>query len=230
MSIREPVIQVAGILNLEEALMVAQAGATHLGFPFALDFHREDITRQEAAFIISRLPESVSPVLITYLNRADEIEGLIHILGCKTVQLHGPVETDEIRRLRKLIPEVEIWKSLVIRPGQSSTTIHEMKAYQSYVDAFITDTFDPETGASGATGKAHDWNVSREINSMSKKPVMLAGGLNPENVAGAIKTVHPAGVDAHTGLENAAGEKDRYLVHRFIESALGAFQSMGEPS
>ena len=230
MKIQKPVIQVAGILNLEEALMVAQAGATHLGFPFALDYHREDTTRQEAAFIISRLPENVSPVLITYLNRADEIEGLMRMLGCKTVQLHGPVETDEIRKLRKLIPDAEIWKSLIIRPGKSSATTREMETYQKFVDAFITDTFDPDTGATGATGITHDWTISREIIRRSNKPVVLAGGLNPENVAEAIISVNPAGVDAHTGLENVDGEKDPRRVKQFVENALEAFKRIVQPS
>ena len=228
MKIQKPAIQVAGILNLEEALMAAQAGATHLGFPFALDYHREDTTRQEAAFIISRLPESVSPVLITYLNRAVEIERLMHILGCKTLQLHGPVETDEIRRLRKLIPDVKIWKSLIIRPGNLSSTIREMEVYQGIVDTFITDTFDPETGASGATGKTHDWNISREIICKSQKPVIIAGGLNPENVAEAIRKTKPAGVDVHTGVENQNGYKDKKMVLEFVQNARQAFAEIDQ--
>jgi phosphoribosylanthranilate isomerase len=224
----KPIIQVAGILNLEEALMVTKSGATHLGFPFALDYHREDTTRQEAAFIISRLPESISPVLITYLNRAVEIDGLMRIMGCKTVQLHGPVETAEIRSLRKLFPDAEIWKSLIIRPGNPSSAIREMEVYQGIVDTFITDTFDTETGASGATGKTHDWKVSRKIAEQSQKPVVIAGGLNPGNICDAVLATRPAGVDVHTGVENTDGMKSRKLVRAFVENAKKAFQEIDQ--
>jgi phosphoribosylanthranilate isomerase len=96
------------------------------------------------------------------------------------------------------------------------------------VDAFITDTFDPETGASGATGKTHDWEVSRKLVKMSARPVILAGGLNPANVRQAIYAVNPAGVDAHGGVEHPDGKKDRELVDTFVREATDAFASLGE--
>lgn len=229
MNVNKPVIQVAGVLNAQEALIAASAGATHLGFPFGLDYHPEDTTREEAASIISRLPQNIRPVLITYFDGAIEIESLMRLLGCETVQLHGPVEIHEIQKLRKLFPGIGIWKSLVIQPEKSSVAIREMEDFQAYVDAFITDTYDSETGASGATGRVHDWQVSRAIVEKSRKPVILAGGLNPGNVAAAVRAVRPAGVDAHTGLENEFGEKDRQLVKAFVENARRAFKDFSHP-
>jgi len=73
----------------------------------------------------------------------------------------------------------------------------------------ITDTFAPETGAAGATGRTHDWSVSRRLVELSERPVLLAGGLTAENVRRAILEVRLAGVDVHTGVENAAGRKSR---------------------
>ena len=92
-----------------------------------------------------------------------------------------------------------------------------------YVDAFITDTFDPVTGASGATGKTHDWEISRRIVEHSRHPVILAGGLTPENVGDAIRLVRPAGVDVHTGVEDDQGRKDRRRVEAFVTRARDAF-------
>lgn len=222
------IIQVAGIQTIEEAFMLASEGATHLGFPFGLDFHREDTTLATAAAIIKQLPGHVFPVLITYHHHPKTVYGLMQKLGCSIVQLHGKVEPAEIDLLRKLFPKVEIWKSLVIHPGKAEVAIKNMQYFEPLVDAFITDTFDPETGASGATGKTHDWNVSREIVKQSKNPVIIAGGLNPENIFKAVVATRPAGVDVHTGVENNDGTKSRKLVRSFVENAKKAFHDIDQ--
>ncbi len=92
------------------------------------------------------------------------------------------------------------------------------------MNAFITDTFDPATGAEGATGKTHDWNISRELVKLSERPVILAGGLNPENVRKSIEFVRPVGVDVHTGVENSSGRKDETLVKKFVSQAKLGFK------
>jgi phosphoribosylanthranilate isomerase len=97
--------------------------------------------------------------------------------------------------------------------------------FSFHCDAFITDTYDPATGACGATGKVHDWDISRRLVDISPKPVMLAGGLNPKNVRKAIEHVRPAGVDAHTGVEGSDGRKDSVAVRAFVREALAAFHN-----
>ena len=98
-----------------------------------------------------------------------------------------------------------------------------LKLFEPVVDASIIDNFDPASGASGATGKVHDWEISRRLVEISEKPVILAGGLNSENVFEAILKVKPAGVDAHTGLENLDGWKDKNKCLKFIKEANRAF-------
>jgi len=98
-----------------------------------------------------------------------------------------------------------------------------MAACMPFVDAFLTDTFDPQSGRSGATGKIHDWEVSRRLAEISPRPLILAGGLNPGNVREAIRRVQPAGVDAHTGLEGPAGRKDAARVAAFVAEARAGF-------
>ena len=218
-----PIIQIAGIIDRHEAEMVLEAGATHLGFPLRLDVHTEDLSETEAATIIKNLPDPAAAVLITYLNDPEEILGLVDFLACGTVQLHGNISLKQIKLLRLSAPELKIWKSLVIRKDNLSELEQTLRQTESLADAFITDTWDPETGASGATGKIHDWAVSRKLVELTSKPVILAGGLNPENVAEAIKTVNPAGVDAHTGLEEENGRKNPELVRKFVETAKEAF-------
>ncbi len=219
----KPVIQVAGVQSLEEALMIASSGATHIGFPFRLDFHSEDTTEEEATRIIFNLPPSVKPVLITYLNDAREIYGLMKKLGCSIVQLHGKVTNKEIMNLKRIDPKVGIWKSLVINPLKHDDAFLTLKALEPVVDAFITDTFDPDTGASGATGKTHDWEVSRNIVLKSTKPVIIAGGLTPNNVYDCIRITKPAGVDVHTGVEGVDGLKRKDLMESFVKNANKAY-------
>ena len=96
------------------------------------------------------------------------------------------------------------------------------------VDGFITDTYAPETGASGATGRTHDWTVSRGLVQLSPKPVILAGGLTPTNVRQAIAEVRPAGVDVHTGVEDASGRKDRAKVLAFVAESMAGFAQTGD--
>jgi phosphoribosylanthranilate isomerase len=218
-----PIIQVAGIRDLQEAMMLVECGVTDLGFPLKLDVHEEDIDEKAVAEVIGMLPRTVSAVVITYLNSADEIIGLCNRTGAGGVQLHGDVGPEEAAGLRRLAPGLGIIKSLVVRRDNREDLGRAATAYAPYVDAFLTDTYDPSTGASGATGKTHDWSISRELAAFFKRPLILAGGLDPENVREAVRQVRPAGVDAHSGLEGPDGRKDRELVQAFVKQALAGF-------
>jgi phosphoribosylanthranilate isomerase len=120
--------------------------------------------------------------------------------------------------------QFRIIKSLVIGLHSMERLLDLVQRTAPYVDAYITDTFDPKTGACGATGKTHDWAVSRQLVRNSPRPVILAGGLTPENVRDAILAARPAGVDAHTGLEAASGRKSEEKVRRFVSEAQEAFR------
>ena len=98
--------------------------------------------------------------------------------------------------------------------------------FAPWIGAFITDTFDPSSGASGATGKTHDWKISRRIVQSSPKPVILAGGLHPKNIEEAIHRVRPAGVDVHSGVENQQGFKEYVKVQQFVTRARHAFEKI----
>jgi phosphoribosylanthranilate isomerase len=213
---------------MAEAMLLAEAGFSHLGFPFALDFHSEDTSITEAAAIIRALPASVSPVLITYLNRAGEIDPLMQKLGCGLVQVHGSIAPDELMQLRNIRPDIEIWKSLVIHPQAPEKVFEEFWMYHPLVDAFITDTYDPDTGASGATGKTHDWHVSAKLVHQSDKPIILAGGLNAGNVYDAIMQTLVAGVDVHTGIENTKGWKIKEKAEAYVKAARKAFDDLAQ--
>ncbi len=219
----EGIVQIAGIRSAQEAEMLLEAGVDWLGFPLRLDLHREDLNAQAVADIVSALGMGDRAVLITYLEDASEIVRLAAVTGCRRVQLHGNIGVDETRRLRKNAPGLFLIRALVVKPGNASDLLRQCQQTAPCVDAFITDSWDPLTGARGATGKTHDWQVSRQIAQAAPIPVILAGGLTPENVGRAIRHVGPAGVDAHTGVEKADGMKDPARVRDFVVEARSAF-------
>src|SRR5712692_1851335 len=216
-------VQIAGIRDQQEAEMLMACGVDWLGFPLRLTVHKEDLREAEAAQIIKSLQPPHAGVLITYLNQADEIVAFCQSLGVRKVQLHSEISLDQLKAVKALAPNVFVIKSLIVRQNNQSELKAEVRSLSPHVDAFITDTYDPVSGACGATGKTHDWKVSRRLVEISPRPVILAGGLRPENVARAITEVRPAAVDAHTGLEDPNGRKDVQLVRAFVEQARAAF-------
>ncbi|MER8028148.1 phosphoribosylanthranilate isomerase [Streptomyces bauhiniae] len=220
-------VQVAGVIDAAEADMIIGEGADWLGFALRLPSGKDDITEQDAANIIKGLEAPHAGVLISYLTDAAEVSEFCTELGVVAVQLHGDVTTGQLRLLKELRPDLFVLKSLVVKEGNAEDLLRLVDETHPYVDMYITDTFDPRTGAKGATGLTHDWNVSAELVRRSPKPLMMAGGLNPENVAAAIRAVKPAAVDAHTGLEGPDGRKDRAKVAKFIAEARRAFDEIG---
>ncbi|KOU63957.1 N-(5'-phosphoribosyl)anthranilate isomerase [Streptomyces sp. MMG1533] len=219
-------VQVAGIIDAAEADMVIAEGADWIGFALRLPSGKDDIAEQDAAVIIKGLDAPHAGVLISYLTDAEEVSEFCHELGVVAVQLHGDVATEELRRLKEIRPELFVLKSLVVKEDNADELLKLVDETHPYVDMYITDTFDPKTGAKGATGLTHDWSVSAELVRRSPKPLMMAGGLNPENVGDAIRTVRPAAVDAHTGLEGPDGRKDRAKVAKFVTEARRAFDEI----
>ncbi len=217
-------IQIAGIVDQAEAEMLQRCGVTYLGFPLRLPVHREDISEKNATRIIRRLHPPVFGVLITYQDDGREIAEFCASLGVSVLQLHGDIGIEELAKLKEMAPGLLTIKSLVVGLHTQDALESMVARYSGHVDAFITDTYDPATGASGATGKIHDWSISRRLVEMSDRPVILAGGLDADNVRRAVIEVRPAGVDSHTGVEEGSGRKSRRKVKKFIAEAEAGFR------
>jgi phosphoribosylanthranilate isomerase len=217
-------IRIAGVTDMAEANLLVDCGIRYLGFPLRLPVNKEDLSEQAAAAIIRSIQPPSYGVAITYQSAAKDIAEFMDYLGASIVQLHGDIGTRELAKLKRLRPQLAVIKSLVIGKQPDEQLLDTVQRLSGFVDAYITDTFDPATGASGATGKLHDWRVSRRLVEVARKPVILAGGLTPENVREAIKFVAPAGVDAHTGVEDAVGRKDGSKVRRFAAEAHAGFE------
>lgn len=219
-----PFIQAAGVLDAAEADMLADAGFTHLGFPLRLPVHAPDLDDDEARKVIRGLAPGVAAVLVTYLAEPAEILDLCEHLAVGWVQLHGDLPPGAAAALRAARPGLGLIKSLVVGRGLDRELPGLARAFAPHVDAFITDSYDPASGACGATGRTHDWAVSRRLAEQAGRPLILAGGLTPDNLERAVAAVRPAGVDAHTGLEGPDGRKDPDLCRRFAILARKALE------
>lgn len=210
-------VQVAGISNLADALACEAAGVDAIGFTIGLPTGPHNgLDEAGAAAIVRALPPFVVPVLITYRVTAAEVVPLCRELGLNQVQLHAPAEPAEMLRMREAVPGLKLILAVNVT-GEDALAVAAGRA--AYADAIILDTYDPATGRHGATGKTHDWAISRRIVEQCPRPVILAGGLNPANVAEAIRHVRPWAVDVHTGVENADGSTNHEKIRAFVAAA-----------
>ena len=216
-------IQVAGVHDLDEARLLLGCGVDLIGIPLRLPVNTEDLSEKDAASISRKLPDRIC--LITYLHEADAIVEMTRDLEVRFLQLHGDISLPELAAVRRRCPDLVLIKSLVIGRTPLSHVESLMKLSTPFVDAFITDTFNPATGAEGATGLTHDWSISRRLAAKAARPLILAGGLHPGNISAAVAAVQPHGVDVHTGVESADGRKDPLRVSAFVASARSTFRS-----
>jgi phosphoribosylanthranilate isomerase len=220
-----PRVQVAGLSSLREALFCKKVGVDCLGFTLGLPGGIHDgMTEEKAAYTISRLPEGMLPLVITYVTSGQEAYRLVTDIGAAAIQFHGGISAEEILLFRKLCPSVKTIGLVTVTGAEAINKAAQFTA--PTWDCIILDSLDLATGRTGATGCKHDWNISAEITKRAQVPVILAGGLNPDNVVEAISHVRPDGVDAHTGLEDRDGTRNFMKIRAFAREALKAFNTI----
>ena len=207
-------VKICGITDIETARAVASLGADMLGFHVDLHHSRNPLTRDMVAKIVSELPLTCSAVLVTSATDPEKIAQLVKDTGVTAVQLHGDME--EMGKLKSELPHIKLYKVVNVF---DESAVDEAKSYEGIADALVLDSAIKETGQRGGTGKTHDWNISRKIVESTSLPVILAGGLNPENVAEAIRKVRPYAVDGNSGVSNPDGTKNLEKVKLFVERA-----------
>lgn len=197
-------VKICGITSREDAMYAIEAGAHALGFIFYEKSPRF-VSRQVAANICTALPPFVSRVGVFVNELEYTIEKTMAECGLDTLQFHG----DEPPGFCQKFPAKAI-KAFRIR---TSEDLRPMSDYD--VDAWLLDTFS-ET-APGGTGKTFDWKLAIEAKKIGT-PIILSGGLNPENIAEAVRQVQPYGVDVSSGLEQSPGRKDPARVDAFFRA------------
>ena len=201
-------IKICGITNLDDALAAVTAGADLLGFNFYKPSPRY-ITPQHVREIVRQLPSSVLKVGVFVNEEVADLRAITIEAGLGAIQLHG----DESPEYCTKFPGWYVIKTFAV---SDTFDVHAVEAYE--VDAIMLDT--KHNSLRGGTGRAFDWSVARHA-ALTIPKLYLAGGLSPENVENAIKTVHPYAVDACSALEDRPGKKNHERMRVFVNTVRG---------
>ena len=198
-------VKICGITNLEDALAAIDAGADALGFVLAPEAKKRNryIDRDAAADIIAQLPPFITTVAVTVNASMMDLAGHLTYFDC--VQLHGEEAPEECPPAHVCIK--------AFRPGPEFG-LSDMTRYQAR--AYLLDAY--STSDRGGTGAQGDWEFAKMAVGTGK-PIILAGGLTPENVGEAVGMVRPYAVDTSSGVESAPGKKDHDRIRAFIHNA-----------
>jgi phosphoribosylanthranilate isomerase len=203
-------VKICGITTEDDALLAVAMGADAVGFVFAAS--KRQVQAETVRDIVKRLPHEVMTIGVFRNERPEQVVETVNRCGLRGAQLHGAETASEVAFVKARIP-------FVIRAlPAGDARLREQGA--GGADVLLVDS--PEPGS----GKVFDWSLAEG------KPdglrIILAGGLNPDNVAEAIRAVRPWGVDSSTGVEAAPGRKDPTLLRRFVEAAKRAGAELEE--
>ncbi len=207
--IRNLFVKICGITKLSDAQCAVEAGANALGFVFYPKSPRF-IDLEEAQRLFRGLPAEIIKVGVFVDEPNETLSQYLECLPLDYVQLHG----NESLEYCSGIP-VEIIKGLRIRNSDDITNVPDYP-----VSFFLLDTFGEKDF--GGTGKVFDWRIALKAKKILGAPVILSGGLNPVNVADAVRFVCPYGVDVSSGVETSPGIKDHAKINEFIKNARNA--------
>jgi len=206
-------VKVCGITSLEDALAAAGEGVDALGFNFYPPSPRY-VDPETVRGIIAHLPPFVARVgLFVNVPEPREVDRIARAATVQVLQLHGD-ETPEYCR------ELSAWPLVkVLRIGEGSVP----GGFERYpVSAFLLDARDENLF--GGTGRTFDWGLAAQVHRL--RPIILAGGLNPRNVADAIRTVRPYAVDVCSGVERSPGKKDPSELRAFMREVNHACENL----
>ena len=207
----------------DEAQAVVALGVDHIGVTPANSGLPGEVDFATARAIVETVGDSAVCVALTVESDLKAIETMVREVGPDILHLCGLEDTlppDAVRALRDRLPDLPIMQAVSVGGPEA---LDVALAYQDVADYLILDTQAPDIAGIGASGETHDWRVSREIVRQVQIPVILAGGLSPENVAEAISVVQPWGVDSLTRtnrpLPGGGFRKDLDRVRQFVMAA-----------
>jgi phosphoribosylanthranilate isomerase len=225
-------VKICGINSQKAVTRCTMLGANALGFLVGNERlskigevigHRISIRR--AADLVETVPTHVGSVLLVHLTTVGEVMHLVTAVRPTALQIQADIGLNTLLELRHRCLGVKILKSVHVYPESAAGDIIEQAqlfAHSESIDAILLDSRRSKLSKqTGGTGVTHDWKISAAVvDALDPFPVVLAGGLRPENVRNAIDQVKPRAVDVMTGVENpnVRGIKDFERVQAFIRS------------
>jgi phosphoribosylanthranilate isomerase len=205
-------VKICGITNAADRDAAVAAGADAVGVigDVPVETPRE-VDEATAAALVAGVPPLVTSVLVTMPETVQQATDLVRTVEPDAVQVHAGLSPSELGALDRRVSQRVI--------VAVDATDSDLVDYADAADALLVDSVD-ESGA-GGTGETVDWERTRDRVDDLGVPVILAGGLTPENVAAAVETVDPFGVDVASGVEREGGRKDHDAVRAFVDAAQG---------
>jgi len=214
-----PRIKICCIASVEEAWVAIDAGANAIGLVSAMPSGPGPIPEDLIAEIAAIVPPGVSSFLLTSLQDAPSIIDQQRRLRVNTIQIVDRLTTGSYHEIHDALPGIKLVQVIHVTGPES---VDEAIAVAPHVDAILLDSGNQSLKIKelGGTGRTHDWNLSRRIREAIDVPLWLAGGLNPTNVAAAIREVQPFGIDVCSGLRTE-GDLDPQKLSEFIRAIRG---------
>ena len=208
-------VKICGITREEDLAFAVAAGADAVGFLVGVPSSPRNLTLERAERLLRQVPVFVDSVVVTAPQSIDELVEICEKLKPTAIQIHGK-KNFEASEIRERLKGTHLIKTVYVTEDAMKETaiIEELKTF----DAVLLDSF--ARGQYGGTGRVHDWTLSRQIKeAVAPLPVILAGGLKPENVKEAVQTVQPYAVDVASGVELRPAVKDHEKIRAFVENA-----------
>ena len=209
-------IKICGIREAEHVRVVLDAGADYIGLNFIEDSPRQ-LQIAEARTLVAEIcavSMHVQPVALFANQPIKLIREVLDNADFRIVQLHG----NEDRSFVEQLADVKVFKAVPFDPER----INAWRDAPDNVAALLIDAPTRPGELTGGTGRAFDWDALAKLDTTGLPPIVVAGGLNPHNVADAIRTVRPFAVDVSSGVESARGVKDPKLIRQFIQAVQSA--------
>lgn len=219
-------IKICGITNLEDALAAVDAGADALGFMFYEKSPRR-VDPAQVRQIAQQLPATIEKVGVFVNQTEDEIGQTAEQAGLTAAQMHGNNEDPHVADLVAERSGLRVLAAIAMNIPNPQPNLQgwAMMWRPDKIYAFLLDSGNGTM--LGGTGKSFDWRASSPAINVIKRlgNVVLAGGLNPGNVAGAMQITHPWGVDVSSGVESKPGKKDHEKIRAFVKAVREADKS-----
>jgi phosphoribosylanthranilate isomerase len=210
-------VKICGITRKEDLDAATAAGADAVGFVVGVAASPRNISVEKAEKLIRQVPPFVKSVLVTVPTSIDELAETYEKLNPDVIQIHGG-NLLVAASVRLKFPSTPLIKAV---NANSRNVLDEASRALKIFDAVLLDSF--AKGKYGGTGIVHDWELSKRVKQVvHPKPLILAGGLNPENVAEAVRVVQPHAVDVSSGVELQPGIKDHQEMVDFVKNAKDA--------
>jgi len=211
---RKVKVKICGITREEDLAIAVAAGADAVGFIVGVTSSPRNLTLKKAEKLIKKVPIFVDSVAVTVTNNINSLTKIYEKLRPDVLQIHGE-NLSEASVIREKIHDTPLIKALYMK---TANVIKDAIEASNSFDAILLDSFVP--GKYGGTGMVHDLEMSKQVRqTIEPKPLILAGGLKPENVKDAIHIVQPYAVDVSTGVELRPCIKDSQKVFEFIKNA-----------